>query len=1059
MTETNSVNEHTATEHSKTIGKINDHIDEEHRQTKKEVVQQIGENTTRAHKETRNLVSEELGRLRIEDNEEHAKIRGHVDQQVQTLQAVTLSAATREKFLKSLNFQGCDQRFNDVKEAHHKTFQWLFDDIDQADSGNSSLQDDGSEESDDSSSYHSGDSNGPLNDSQELDFAYEDLVAECRGMVKRNFSDWLKSKEVLYWIKAKAGAGKSTLMKFLCSDSRTIQLLYSATSGKTIVLIHFFYLMGPPMQCNIKGLLCTLLYQLLQQDEDGTWIAELFRRNPSLKTKESDSNWSEKELKNALFMTLRLTTVSNRICVFLDGLDEVRQSDGKHKLLNLVDWLKASSSLKLCVSSRPEEEFNQALSSASSLELHNLTAPDIYRYVRDLLAPLTRTFSESVPSWEAYSKVFGMKYYPNTLQTLTKTVVSRSDGVFLWADIAIRSLQRGITYGDTWSTIQQRLDLMPPGLSELYASMWSRPGEDARLYRAEAALCFNLVLDWNLCGSHNAYTCWNPKHSTGLRALDSSPGHFCSKVYQMGFPPNPMFSLFHLALAKHRVLRGDLNLDTGSPTNLIWGECVRLYKRLPILCAGLLETAGSLSYVNEVGHEIRNPDIQVRFIHRTAKEFFTDTVEGREILQSDTSSFEKRLSALLRSSYTRGLAFRSSGAQERELFCLPLVEVNAYELVRRFSSLRTRLQRKEWLEELDACQAFIDCGAGIFFKDMEFLGLAIQCGYKEYLERGFNNPSLYTPAYKSYLLVCGSSIRPDTVDQLAGMSPAFQNTEHWTTEDWTRWMEITKYLLSQGCKSEQVIVQRPLTYKVTGLEAFFWSLLALCRRDSWDKDSVPCDLIIETLRQFSEAGANFMQPVYGYYGHDGLYNQAYIRGRRQIPVVVEWSIFGALTRAVKTPHRDKYFCGRLEEFLITIRMDKNSLDPRIIAVCQPYDPKYWNKSAGWMEKAKRVSGKHEERLMNNISLWISHNDSNAASKMEKLTDELNQIVRSTLDDDDLPEGVFGCFRELGFLESWPRFLAHELQEMGVTKRRGEDGKWRFPDGVTYPLVKYVDQIK
>jgi hypothetical protein len=330
MTETNSVKEHTATENGKTIGKINDHIDEEHRKTRKEVVQQIGENTTREHEETRILVSEGLGRLRIEDNEEHAKTRGHVDQQIQFLQAATLSAATRDKFLKSLNFQGRDQRSNDVKEAHYQTFQWLFDDMDQEDSRSSSIQDD---------------------EGEELDFVYEDLVEECRGKVMSSFSDWLKSQEALYWIKAKAGAGKSTLMKFLYNDPRTVQLLESATSGKTLVLTHFFYLMGSPMQCNTKGLLCTLLYQLLQQDEDGIWMTELFRRNHSLKNKESDSNWSEAELKKALSMTLHLTSLSHQICIFLDGLDEVRQSDGKHKLLNLLDWFKSSAPLKLCVSS------------------------------------------------------------------------------------------------------------------------------------------------------------------------------------------------------------------------------------------------------------------------------------------------------------------------------------------------------------------------------------------------------------------------------------------------------------------------------------------------------------------------------------------------------------------------------------------------------------------------------------------------------------------------------------------------------------------------------------
>jgi hypothetical protein len=222
MTETNSIKEHIATEHDKTIGKINDHIVEEHQKTRNEVVQHNDKSTIRALEETRNLVSEELGSLRIEDNEEHAKTRDQVGHQIQTMQATTLSAAVRDQFLKSLNFQGRDQRFNDVKEAHFKTFQWLFDDMDQPDSGNSSLQDDEDEESEYSSSYESGDSNGLLDESQELDLVYEDLYEECRGKVKSRYSDWLKSREVLYWIKAKAGAGKSTLMKFLCNDSRIV---------------------------------------------------------------------------------------------------------------------------------------------------------------------------------------------------------------------------------------------------------------------------------------------------------------------------------------------------------------------------------------------------------------------------------------------------------------------------------------------------------------------------------------------------------------------------------------------------------------------------------------------------------------------------------------------------------------------------------------------------------------------------------------------------------------------------------------------------------------------
>jgi hypothetical protein len=112
-----------------------------------------------------------------------------------------------------------------------------------------------------------------------------------------------------------------------------------------------------------------------------------------------------------------------------------------------------------------------------------------------------------------------------------------------------------------------------------------------------------------------------------------------------------------------------------------------------------------------------------------------------------------------------------------------------------------------------------------------------------------------------------------------------------------------------------------------------------------------------------------------------------------------------------------------------------------------------------MEKAKRVSGKDEELLMNNISQWISQKDEDNATKMEKLDDEFSQIVSSILDDEDLPEGIFEYLRELGVVDTWPRFLAGELQEMRFRVRRDKDVNWELPDGVSYPPVKFVDQLK
>jgi hypothetical protein len=269
---------------------------------------------------------------------------------------------------------------------------------------------------------------------------------------------------------------------------------------------------------------------------------------------------------------------------------------------------------------------------------------------------------------------------------------------------------------------------------------------------------------------------------------------------------------------------------------------------------------------------------------------------------------------------------------------------------------------------------------------------------------------------------------------------------------------------------------------LTSLEAFIWSFSRFSGTNmgqllSWDNDLVSCNLIIETLQHFSESGAEFMQLVYGYFGGDGLYNTTnsllnfvptcFGPGSRRDQngfklfgkVLVEWSILGALTHAVKSHQRVDYVYSRLQEFLQFLdakRLDTKSLNPRIIAVCHPYNNnRDGKKTGGWMKTAKRVSGKHEERIMDNISQWTSQNGEDSETRGRRLDNEFNQIISSILDDDDVPEGIIGCLKELGLVEDWPRLLVKGIPGIEYTTDKG----WRLPDGVIHPPVKFVDQLK
>ena len=116
--------------------------------------------------------------------------------------------------LQSLHFSHVNVRYFDVKKAHAKTCEWIFS--------------------------------------------------------KTNFIDWLRSSNRHpYWISGKAGSGKSTLMKFICNDPRTMENLQRWAASQNLFLgRHFFWSVGTPMQKSQKGMLQTLLFQVLSQYPD-----------------------------------------------------------------------------------------------------------------------------------------------------------------------------------------------------------------------------------------------------------------------------------------------------------------------------------------------------------------------------------------------------------------------------------------------------------------------------------------------------------------------------------------------------------------------------------------------------------------------------------------------------------------------------------------------------------------------------------------------------------------------------------------------------------------------
>lgn len=168
----------------------------------------------------------------------------------------------------------------------------------------------------------------------------------------------------------------------------------------------------------------------------------------------------------------------------IDGLDEIY--DSADDLVLCLQRFQKCSRLRLCVSSRPERAFVDFLRSSSHLKLQDITQSDIRQVAYDKLEPLRRELNG--PSTNGRDGI----------AHLIDAVVYRSSGVFLWAQIALKGIIRGIKSNDPWDQIQTRLKELPGDLMELFETMLAKLGDDRRMYEEEMAFYFNLVLDWDV---------------------------------------------------------------------------------------------------------------------------------------------------------------------------------------------------------------------------------------------------------------------------------------------------------------------------------------------------------------------------------------------------------------------------------------------------------------------------------------------------------------------------------------------------------------------------------
>jgi len=289
-----------------------------------------------------------------------------------------------------------------------------------------------------------------------------------------DFTTWLREGSGCYWINGKAGSGKSTLMKFIYQHPQTrLELSRWAGTNSLVVGSFFFWGLGNTAQKSQGGLLRSLLHDILSNEPQliSATMPEMLREAAAVGEGERLAEPSHAELirwfKNVLGLSKQ-----HQYFFLIDGIDEY--GGDPSQLLELIASIsRTQMNVKFLLSSRPIPVCVDNFAQFPKLHLHDFTREDIRQYAEARLGPRLRQKGQR---WA----------------TLVDQIVEKSSGVFVWVEVSIQSMLRGLENRDRMAELEKRLDELPSDLADLYSHMLRGLSP---LYRQQAAQLFQLALE------------------------------------------------------------------------------------------------------------------------------------------------------------------------------------------------------------------------------------------------------------------------------------------------------------------------------------------------------------------------------------------------------------------------------------------------------------------------------------------------------------------------------------------------------------------------------------
>ncbi|KLU82378.1 hypothetical protein MAPG_01450 [Magnaporthiopsis poae ATCC 64411] len=374
-----------------------------------------------------------------------------------------------QKILEGLEFDDMTAREDQIQTPFPDTFRWLLGE------GGS----EGTESGSGSESDETGNSGGP-----------------SPANHRTGFKEWLESttNDTPYWITGKPASGKSTLMKFICTNTQVKEHL-RRWAGELELLTCGIYIWNPgsSRQKNQIGLLRTMLYQLLSRRPNlGRLIASNHYMYFQLAGVGASNlpDWTVDQLKDAIAGLLHAVRDTHRVAAFVDGLDEYEGDPSE--LIAFFTQLHRDHNIKLCFSSRPLNTFRDKFLMYPSLRMEHLTKPDIEHYVH-----------KRIKECRAFEEIRAVDTH--NIDDLELQIVDKAKGVFLWVVLVVERLVITAQDNNNIRVIWEVFESLPPELTELYEAMRRRLREPLR---REASIMYQILFRWKKVLTNKPITSW-----------------------------------------------------------------------------------------------------------------------------------------------------------------------------------------------------------------------------------------------------------------------------------------------------------------------------------------------------------------------------------------------------------------------------------------------------------------------------------------------------------------------------------------------------------------------